>query len=269
MSSEAAPRDALRRASEATGRLLTSLPGATVAIPGSLWNAREVGGHLVFSLRALTDIARGHDPGITDVSDTGTFHDRVAAVNARAVALEPPRDLTVLAELVVDSARGFLDATGGTPGSDLLDIPWYGAALDVETATCLLLGEQLVHGYDVARAVDARWPIAPEDARLVIRGARSLLPLMVDPDAARGLHAGYGIRVRGGERFTVRVSGGTVRVEGDGGRVDCHLSADPVALLLVGYGRISQWRAIRSGKLLAWGRKPWLALRFKGLFVDP
>ena len=51
--------------------------------------------------------------------------------------------------------------------------------------------------------------------------------------------------------------------------VDCHLSADPAAFLLLGYGRIGQWRAIGRGQLLAWGRKPWLALRLRSLFFNP
>jgi hypothetical protein len=42
--------------------------------------------------------------------------------------------------------------------------------------------------------------------------------------------------------------------------VDCHTSADAAALLLVAWGRQSQSEAIARGKLLAWGRKPWLGV---------
>jgi hypothetical protein len=31
----------------------------------------------------------------------------------------------------------------------------------------------------------------------------------------------------------------------------------------------SQWGLIARGKLVAWGRKPWLALRFKSFFPNP
>jgi hypothetical protein len=48
---------------------------------------------------------------------------------------------------------------------------------------------------------------------------------------------------------------------------DCRISADPVAFLLTGADRESQWKAVLTGKMLAFGRKPWLALRFKKLFV--
>lgn len=268
----AAAREALRRASTNTRRLLASLPGTTVAVPGSLWNAGEIGAHLVLGLRAFTDAVRGRDTAFTtDVGESATFHERLAAINAHTVGLEPQRDLTTLGELVVDATREFLDASTAAADDRGLPTPWYGqgAALDVDAATSLLLGEQLVHGYDIARAVGARWPISPDDARLVFRGVRSMMPLIVDPQAARGVEAVYDVRLRGGDRCTVRVAGGAVRVEDGGGPADCRLSADPVAFLLVGYGRMSQWRAIRSGKLLAWGRRPWLALGFKGLFSNP
>ena len=38
--------------------------------------------------------------------------------------------------------------------------------------------------------------------------------------------------------------------------LDCHLFAEPVALMLVGYGRISHWSALARFRLIAWGRRP-------------
>ena len=51
--------------------------------------------------------------------------------------------------------------------------------------------------------------------------------------------------------------------------VDCWISADPTAFLLVGYGRIGLWGPIARGRLVAGGRKPWLALRYKRLLRNP
>lgn len=47
------------------------------------------------------------------------------------------------------------------------------------------------------------------------------------------------------------------------------LWADPVDLMLVIYGRTSQWGPIARGRLLAWGRKPWLGLSFQSRFFNP
>ena len=54
-----------------------------------------------------------------------------------------------------------------------------------------------------------------------------------------------------------------------GGPVDWVISADPVTYLLFVYGRMSQYRALLRGGILAWGRRPWLGLRFKNLFFNP
>ncbi|PLS75250.1 MAG: hypothetical protein CYG61_08240 [Actinobacteria bacterium] len=98
-----------------------------------------------------------------------------------------------------------------------------------------------------------------------------MLPLALDPVAARGKRVTYDVRVRGGPQFSVRVADGAATVEpgAPGGTVDCHLSVDPVAFLLVGYGRVSQWGPIAKGAMVAWGRRPWLGLQFKALFVNP
>ncbi|MCA1696534.1 MAG: hypothetical protein LC749_18430 [Actinobacteria bacterium] len=74
-------------------------------------------------------------------------------------------------------------------------------------------------------------------------------------------HAGQQIN---GEWFPI-----TLIVEPSSRRVDCHISADPVAFLLVVWNRQSQWTAIAKGKLMAWGRKPWLGPQFRPLMRNP
>ncbi|MGH3848136.1 MAG: hypothetical protein ACRDRT_00220, partial [Pseudonocardiaceae bacterium] len=104
----------------------------------------------------------------------------------------------------------------------------------------------------------------------VLAGATWTLPSMLDLTAAGGRRATYDLRVRGGLRAFVRVADGVLTVEpGRGLDADCHISADPVAFLLVGYGRRGQWGPIATGKLLAWGRKPWLGPRFAALVRNP
>lgn len=91
-----------------------------------------------------------------------------------------------------------------------------------------------------------------------------------NPERARGRPGGYDLRVRGGPRVVIRFAEGRAWLEEPGGApVDCHIVAAPVALLLVLYGRIPQWRPIATGQLLTWGRRPWQALGFKRLFLNP
>ena len=51
--------------------------------------------------------------------------------------------------------------------------------------------------------------------------------------------------------------------------MDCHISADPVAFLIVAYGRGSQWPPVLGGKITAWGRKPWRAFGLTRLLMNP
>ena len=46
------------------------------------------------------------------------------------------------------------------------------------------------------------------------------------------------------------------------GRPDCTILTEPVTFLLMALGRCDPWGAIARGRVLAWGRKPWLAPRF-------
>jgi hypothetical protein len=67
----------------------------------------------------------------------------------------------------------------------------------------------------------------------------------------------------------VAIDDGTADVRAVGGPVDCVISADPVTYLLVVYGRMSLRRALIGGGMLAWGRRPWLGMRFKNMFFNP
>jgi hypothetical protein len=108
-------------------------------------------------------------------------------------------------------------------------------------------------------------------ARFIVPVLQSLGPrAMVNAGKATGLRATYDIRIRGGDRFDFIFDDGELNiVEPSSRRVDCHISADPVAFLLVVWNRQSQWPAIATGKLMAWGRKPWLGPQLRALMRNP
>lgn len=153
-----------------------------------------------------------------------------------------------------------------------------GITLPLAAFTGHLLNETVVHGYDIARAAKRPWQINPTHAVLVMD--RFFLPLiqgadlrkLVNADTAAGVHATFDVRIRGASRFRFYFvfDNGALRVETPSARrIDCHLSADAAAFLLVFWNRQSQWQAIAKGQLMAWGRSPWLAPRFRSLLVTP
>ena len=148
---------------------------------------------------------------------------------------------------------------------------WSGSQADVEVAIGLLVGERLVHGWDIARACGMRWPIKRHHAVIAMEASFAVMPLLVDPVAAAGLNATFEMRLRGAGRYELRFTDGaltTSRVD----RVDdadCRISAHPVAMMLTGFGRVAQWRPVLRGRLIAWGRRPWLGLRLSRVLRSP
>ncbi|MGH2736576.1 MAG: SCP2 sterol-binding domain-containing protein, partial [Actinomycetota bacterium] len=107
------------------------------------------------------------------------------------------------------------------------------------------------------------------DALLVSAGLLPLLPYYVDPESSAEVQSAYEVNLRG-LRFALLFDRGTLTVAPPGAaRPDCRIAADPVAFMLVSYGRISPVKPALTGKLLAYGRKPWLGLRLTSLLKNP
>ena len=190
-----------------------------------------------------------------------------AAVNARHLEEVPERDLGHLADQIDDAVCAYLTAAATADDSTTISTP-NGLAIDPPTMTALLLGEQVVHGLDIARAAKVRWQVESRDALLIAPGVLSIAPQYLRPSAA-AVRASFELRIKGASRYRLAVDRGNAVVTDAGEKSDCVITADPVAFLLLGYGRISQWSPIVRGKLRAGGRKPWLAMKFATLLESP
>jgi hypothetical protein len=128
----------------------------------------------------------------------------------------------------------------------------------------------MMHGWPIARALRKRSPFGAADVELALAFVTYVMPAIVDEHSARGFTACYDVRFRHGPRLAFMFDEGRLTIAPAATRnVECHVSADPVAFLLVGAGLVGQWGQIARGRLTTWGRKPWLALRFAGLFHPP
>ena len=260
-----AARTAVRRAADDFARLVASAPDAGIPIPGSEWTVGDAAAHVALGTEAYVGYSRGGTEPWVDVSDIAGGS--LARSNAGRLDLEPVREPAVLAARVQAAAAELLATTEGRSGDEA--VTWNGLTVTLSAMLGLGLGEYRLHGRDVAKALDRPWPITPDDARLVLASALPMLPLLVDPSTTADVRASYDLRVRGGPQVGVVIRDGRLTVGADDGPVDCHVSADPVALLLVSYGRRSQWVPALTGKLLAWGRKPWLGVRLTSYLVTP
>lgn len=206
---------------------------------------------------------------ITDVWELGD-------VTRSGVSGDTERDPTVLADRIEDRARRFLERLDAEVAATSHAWLVEGTTVTTTTLVCHLLNETIVHGYDIARAAGRKWPIVRRHAAMVIEGfvfpvVSALDPrAMVDQQSAEGLRANFEVHIRGGGNHLFSYDNGTLLIERPGERrVDCHLSVDPAAMLLVVWRRRSHWPAIARGQLVAWGRKPWLGPRFPALMRNP
>jgi uncharacterized protein (TIGR03083 family) len=253
--------ESLGRAGRRVVDLLRSIEDPGAPTRGLSWTLGELTAHLA----ARTELFAGYLAGTA--TPEGEIS-QIAANNERQIreAADVPFETQI--ELISASVAAFVERTKGRLASD--PYPWYsGVTLDVSTGTGIALAELLVHGYDAARSIDRPWPIAAEDARTIIRASLALAPHYLDPRRTGGKRVTYRLLVRGGPRARLRIHDGTADVEDADGPADCTIRADPVALTLVSYGRMSRWRAAVRGKLLAGGRKPWKAMSFSRSFVRP
>ncbi|HET9256127.1 MAG TPA: DinB family protein [Pseudonocardiaceae bacterium] len=167
-----------------TAGLLSSIPSGELTMRESQrWTIGDVGVHLVLTLRGFTQAADG--------------------VSEREPVLE--RHPAALAILMLDAMHAFLAATAHSPADELVSVGWYGQRappLSLRDAIGLLIGEQIIHGHDIARTVARPWTISEAEA---------VLTLPVGCGTAREHTASYEVHTRGGRRFLVRFRTGCPR----------------------------------------------------------
>jgi hypothetical protein len=259
---------AFRAAVARSAELWRRAPDPQAAVPGLTWTAAETAAHMVGDLREYTEALSGEAHSREVGVGAGSPSKRSAVVNAAHLTVVRERDMGRLADMLEDQAEDYVDvATDADQAASITTAN--GLVLSPPIMTGLLLGEQLVHGLDIARASCTRWCISHADAMLVIPAVLSVTPEYVHPMRSAGVNVSFELRIRGGSRYRLAVHDGRGEIAAAGQKADCVISADPVAFLLVGFGRIAQWRPIIGGQMMASGRKPWLALKFGTLLSSP
>ncbi|HEY7873972.1 MAG TPA: maleylpyruvate isomerase N-terminal domain-containing protein [Actinomycetota bacterium] len=182
---------------------------------------------------------------------------------------EPERDPAGAADRIEAAATTIWPAYGAMSGDEIVE--WYGGVkVPAYTPPSIIVTEALVHGYDIAHAEDLPWTLDSDIARISVRGLFPLLPQYVNEAAARDVSITYELSLRGGPLAYFTFADGALSVgHAAPGPVDCKLSVDPATYLLVGYGRIGQWGPTLTGKVVAYGRKPWLGLKLGKLIATP
>jgi len=220
--------------------------GPSTPIPGLTWTVHDLAAHL--STDAYTRLARGEESPY-DIAR----RDEQGAAAVEAKKGVPFDDLMAEGDANLEA---FLGAVEGRPSTE--PVAWHsGEPLTVGLLAATMLNELVVHGIDAARAAGAKPVVTRRAAGL---GCAPLLAeaVYVYNPPAKHVDARVEVRLRGVGALVWHFEGDRLRLEPPGGRVDLHVSADPVKFLVSGYGRRSQAWAFLTGGVVAWGRRPWV-----------
>lgn len=252
-------RDEIRSAQAAFSAQLTDHVATTnQRVPGLEWTVAELSQHIACLPKLYTDLNTLAD-GFETPNDWAKL-----SRDARAHITETKA--TALATLIETQTEALLTELGHFP-----DEPrWvWGRKTTAATVASGYLGELIVHGMDLGRLTKVKVTLNKEQALAIIDNQMALAPAFTDPEKLRKCEGIFHVKIRGGRDFTFLVGDGELRVNhGKPNRADAHMAADPVTWVLVGLGRMNQFKAGLTGKVLAYGRKPWLLLALGNATAD-
>jgi len=256
--------DAVRVAAADFAAGLSTVAPSTPVAATPAWSAHDVATHVVAAIALYRQGPHGEAEVVDDPAELPALNERLR---------RPYETFTndELASAVIDDTAALaeeISAYGDAPPSYRFN---GGCPVRADRALGLLLGELVVHGHDLAAAAGRELPIRAAHVEMIVAAMEDVLPGFVNPTTAGRHTATYDVRLRGGSRHVWRFRDGGLTCGRDASRsrADCHVSGDPAALLLVMYRRRAPRHAAATGRILAWGRRPWLALSLPNRFFNP
>lgn len=262
-------REALAAAATRFSRLLLDCRTPDRRAIGA-WSVADTAAHVAIVGRINAGLIAG-DPAPLDEPDLdrgwqesslGGF----ARLNALSLDRFPERTPEVVANTLLEEVDLLLARARDVDPRE--PRPWLGGSrLPAAAHVAHQLNEILIHGLDVARALEKPWEISAHDAALAFD--LFLMPMLGGQSGRllTGLGGGAPVILEFRSRHTTPVvltSGhGRLRVERpDGRRPDARVLFHPTAMMLTVFRRISLRRAIATGKVRPLGLRPWAAVRY-------
>ncbi|OLF17228.1 maleylpyruvate isomerase N-terminal domain-containing protein [Actinophytocola xanthii] len=263
-----ATRVAIADTTDRFAELVVRSDPAAMATPD--WSVAVTAAH-VASLAWMNTGLVGPDarPSVAAVEDAllGCTVDTVAEFNRRALEVFTERDPRVLVTRLRADVDHVLAATEDTDPTRT--VTWLGGSqLPIIGMLAHLVNELLIHGHDIARATGADWEIPAADAALFFEAffvellRRDIGDLLANDEPPRERRIAVEFRSDHTTPVTLVLHRGEVSVEEPGGPTDVRIRFDPATVNLMLFHRISKARAVLSGRVLAWGRRPWLLPAF-------
>jgi uncharacterized protein (TIGR03083 family) len=234
------------------------------------WSVVETAAHVGWIARVYTAMVKGDGspsplPELDEPMASANI-ETVSAMNDVAMTAYPVRDPHRLAEqLRADIAEVLQASRDYDPEKPI----WWlgGSRVPVAGLLAHLLNELTIHGHDIARASGRPWRIDPAHEGMFLE---LFFVGMVRNDVGRLLDyakpSPRRITVEFRSAYTAPVvmvlHNGGLRVADPDGTADVRMTFDPAVLVPMMFGRISEARAVLTGKVRVGGRRPWRLLEF-------
>lgn len=263
-------RDAIRVVAGRIAELLRHMPETSRPIPHAEWSVGEAAAHIAETQRLFGELLLNRIP--SPYGDGSCTLDDFAPVNLEQVTDFAEREGTRLARLITARTLVYLEASRRYGEHEVFRIHF--GDMDHLTLSSYMLVHLLMHGCPIALAAGKPLPIEPSHVELTLPFLEHAIPWAYAEfrkKEKRGARGTIEFRIRGAGVLRVRFedTSATASIGKKPSRADCYVSADPVAFFLVAVGVVGQWGPIARGQLVAWGRKPALALRFKTYLPNP
>lgn len=187
-------------------------------------------------------------------------------INDRQIAdgrVVPPAQLIDEAEAAIDGTQKML--------AEMSDAQWDAPSwnpITPGTAGFYVKGriwEWWTHGQDVRIPLKRPGGREPERTTPVVEVVRDGITGVFLPEKAKGVHVSYGFQI-GPTGFTIRIDDGSIAIDKTfDPKATSRVKADPATFVLVGTRRISQARAVLTGKFRPSGN-PMAGLKFLSYF---
>jgi uncharacterized protein (TIGR03083 family) len=255
-------RQRIAAALERFDRLLRSAD-PQARIPGGEWTVAQLGAHMVSITHRYRQAIRGEDyrraMSVTDM-------DVINQAEMEALVAPVP-ELADQIRAVAGEMDDWFDAHGDEP-----DVAQFhgGAMISGLTAQTNWLGELVMHGSDVARAVKAPFRMDERDMLLVARGMMEYGHGFLRPDVSPATNVCVALKIPGARPYLIHIHDGIAefRARTPGDRPDSVMRVHASTLTELFYKRIGQFTAARQGLFIVGGRRPWVALKLASYFDD-
>jgi uncharacterized protein (TIGR03083 family) len=249
---------ALTRATPWLDANLRHVSDPSARVKGLTWTVGDVGAHLAAVAHDYRNLAEGGAPFPVSVPE------RQKVIDAGLARLSERRP-AILADRIGDDIEALSAVVGSSrPGQA---VNWYsGTTTTPAFLGAAVLGEVLVHGWDIATASHGDTTLDPSGSRFGVLAAAAASTLVLTPKG-KNVAAALEFRILGHESIGLELTRGNTHITTQSmRRPDLWFEGEPGPFVLWMYLRTGELKPLLNRSIRLGGRRPWLALTVASWF---